>query len=87
MVMDDILVFGATREEHDHHLAAVLKTIRDSGLKLNKAKGHLGKTERRYFGHIIGADGLRPDRERVKSITQMPSPTNVTELKQILAPS
>lgn len=82
--MDDILEFGTTREEHDRRLAAVRKTARDSGLKLDKAKCHFGKTEIWYFGHFVGADGLRPDDERVKSITQMPSPSNVAELKQIL---
>lgn len=44
-------------------VAAVLKTIRDSGLKC-----HFGKTEIRYFGHIIGADGSRPDGYIVKAI-------------------
>ena len=43
VVMDDILVYGATRKEHDTCLDAVLKTIKDSGLKLNKAKCHLAK--------------------------------------------
>lgn len=39
-VMDDILVYEATRKEHDTRLDVVLKTIKDSGLKLNKAKRH-----------------------------------------------
>jgi len=84
VVMDDILVYGATRKEHDTRLDVVLKTIKDSGLKLNKAKCHFGKTEIRYFGHIISAEGMRPDTDKVKAITQMPSPTNVMELKQVL---
>ena len=84
VVMDDILVYGATGKEHDTCLDAVLKTIKDSGLKLNKAKCHFGKSEIQYFGHIISADGMRPDGDKVKAITQMPSPTNVTELKQVL---
>lgn len=35
---DDILVFGKTREEHLATLEAVLKKLRDSGLKLKKSK-------------------------------------------------
>lgn len=84
VVMDDILVYGATRKEHDTRLDAVLMTIKDSGLKLNKAKCHFGKAEIKYFGHLISAEGMRPDTDKVKAITQMPSPTNVTELKQVL---
>lgn len=34
--MDDILVFGATLEEHNSRLKKVMETIRASGLKLNR---------------------------------------------------
>ncbi|XP_013882267.1 uncharacterized protein K02A2.6 [Austrofundulus limnaeus] len=84
VVMDDILVYGATKEDHDNHLNAVLKTIKDSGLKLNKAKCHFGKSETRYFGHIISAEGIKPDPTKVEAITKMQSPTNVEELRQVL---
>lgn len=84
VVMDDILVYGATKEEHDDRLNAVLKTFRDSGLKLNKAKCHFAKSQIQYFGHIISAEGMKPDPNKVKAITQMPSPTNVEELRQVL---
>ena len=58
VVMDNLLIFGATREEHDSHLNAVLRTIRDSSL--NKAKCHFGKSEIQYIGHIINAEGMKP---------------------------
>lgn len=45
VVMDDILVYGAARKEHNSRIDAVLKTIKDSGLKLNNAKWHFSKTE------------------------------------------
>ena len=84
VVMDDILVYGATNEEHDRSLNAVLRTVKDSGLKLNRAKCHFGKSEIQYFGHLISADGLRPDPSKVKAVTQMASPTSVEELRQVL---
>ena len=84
VVMDDILVYGATTEEHDRSLNAVLRTVKDSGLKLNRAKCHFGKSEIQYFGHLISADGLRPDPSKVKAVTQMASPTSVEELRQVL---
>ncbi|XP_030578829.1 uncharacterized protein K02A2.6-like [Archocentrus centrarchus] len=84
VVMDDILVYGATKEDHDNCLNAVLKTVKDSGLKLNKAKCHFSKSETRYFGHIISAEGIKPDPTKVEAITRMQSPTNVEELRQVL---
>ncbi|XP_063072782.1 uncharacterized protein K02A2.6-like [Engraulis encrasicolus] len=84
VVMDDILVSGKTKAEHDSNLKAVLQTIKASGLKLNKDKCHFAQPELRYFGHVIGADGIKPDGDKVKAITDMPSPQNVSELRQML---
>lgn len=84
VVMDDILVYGADREEHDRRLEEVLRTIKASGLKLNKAKCHFRQSELNFFGHIIRADGVKPDSSKVDAITKLPAPTNVAELRQML---
>ncbi|CAI5695044.1 unnamed protein product [Oreochromis niloticus] len=84
VVMDDILVFGANKEEHDQRLDAVLQTIKASGLKLNRTKCHFGKNELQFFSHIISADGVKPDDGKVEAIARMPSPTNVEQLRQVL---
>lgn len=85
VVMDDILVFGANKEEHNKRLKAVLRTVKDSSLKLNKAKCYFAKSEIRYFGHIISAEGMKPDPAKVKAITEMPSPTNLEDLHQVMS--
>ena len=84
VVMDDILVYGSNKDEHDHRLDAVLRTIKASGLKLNRAKCHFRQTEIQFFGHIISADGVKPDNSKVEAITKLPSPTNVEQLRQVL---
>ena len=80
--MDDILFFGKDREEHDRNLRAVMQTVRASGLKLNREKCQFGKSEIKYFGHIVGKDGIKPSTEKVRAISDLPCPTNVTELRQ-----
>ncbi len=84
IVMDDILVYGSDEEEHDRHLDVVLCTIKASGLKLNRAKCHFRQTELQFFGHIISADGVKPDNSKVEAITKLPGPTNVEQLRQVL---
>jgi hypothetical protein len=84
VIMDDIIIYGKTRAEHDQRLAAVLKTIKESGLKLNKAKCHFHKTELRYFGHIVGKDGIKPNPEKVEAVKNLKTPSNVSELKTVL---
>lgn len=84
VVMDDILIFGKDKQDHDRNLQAVMQTIKTSGLKLNRDKCQFGKLEIQYFGHIIGKDGIKPNPEKVKAITELPSPTNITELRQCI---
>ena len=58
VIMDDILIYGKSIEEHDSHLDGVLDTVQRSGLKLNKAKCELRKEELGFFGHRVGKDGI-----------------------------
>ena len=70
MIMDDILVHGRNREEHDARLNAVLRIINDSGLKLNPKKCVFRKNELTYFGHLLWGDDLKPDPEMVEALLE-----------------
>ena len=37
-----------------------------------------------YLGHIIDKDGLLPVSEKVRAITDAPTPSNVSELKGLV---
>ena len=55
--MDDVLIFGSNREEHDERLLNVLKRIEKAGITLNKDKCEFGKTKcqnRRMFPMYVG---------------------------------
>ncbi|XP_042071854.1 uncharacterized protein K02A2.6-like [Haplochromis burtoni] len=82
--MDDILVYGATMEQHDTRLEKVLQRIELAGLKLNREKCSFRQSQLRFLGHLIDYSGVRPDPEKVNAILQLPSPENVQELKRIL---
>ena len=82
-IMDDTIIYGKTEEEHDQRLSAVLKRIEESGLKLNKEKCNFKQTEVKFFGHIISAEGVKPNPEKIKAIVDMPPPTNVSELRTV----
>ena len=77
--MDDIIVFGKSAEEHDENLQNTLQVIKESGLKLNKDKCEIKKNKLTYFGHVLSAKGVSPDPEKVKAITDLEAPTNVTQ--------
>lgn len=89
-IADDILLFGsgATDEEamkdHDTKLRNLLDRCRSKGLKLNESKLQLRKDQVAFMGHVITADGLRPDPEKVSAIVGMPSPTDKQAVQRLL---
>ena len=83
-IMDDIIVYGKSVEDHDENLHKTLKIIKESGLKLNKNKCEFRKSTLNYFGHVLSADGVSPDPGKVKAIRELPAPTNVPELRRVI---
>ena len=43
--LDDILIYGRTFEEHLENLDAILKRLKEKGIKLNAKKCHFFKRE------------------------------------------
>ena len=55
-MMDDILILGKTRVEHNAHLRDVLNRLQDAGMTLNKEKCQFAQTSLTFLGHIIDSD-------------------------------
>lgn len=70
-VMDNILC-GADKEQYDTRLRQLLNRIRSINLKLNKDKCKFRMTEIPHIGHILSAEDLKPDQEKVRAIKDMP---------------
>jgi transposase InsO family protein len=80
VIVDDILVYGATEEEHDDNLKKVLQRLREINLKLTAHKCQYKLQEVPYIGHVLSKDGLKPDPEKVRAISDMPTPNDATGL-------
>lgn len=82
--IDDIFIWGSTKEEHDERLKKVLQLAREKNIKLNLQKCKFGKTEVKYLGHIISSEGIRPDETKITAIMNMPHPTNKHDVQRLL---
>ena len=82
--MDDILVTGKTRKEHEVNLRKVFQRLQQFGLRINMAKCRFFQKSVEYLGHRISPDGIRPTEERIKGILAAPAPSNKSELKSYL---
>ena len=82
--LDDIIIYS---KDVEHHLAVfeqVLVRLSDAGLKLNPKKTTLVSREVNYLGHVVSADGVRPDPKKVKAVMQLLPPTSVREVRSFL---
>ena len=79
-----ILITGANLEEHLTNLEEVLKHLREHGVRLRKDKCQFLAPLVQYLGHVIGNDGLRMADGNLRAIVDVPSPTNVQELRSFL---
>jgi hypothetical protein len=81
---DDLIVYGKDQEEHDHSLRRLLERAKKCNVKFNKEKMQLNKTEVKYLGHIVSADGPRPDPDKVQAINDMPNPTDSKGIQRLM---
>ena len=57
--MDDVLVMGENKEEHDTRLDAVLNKISKAGMTLNREKCSFGSIKVEFLGFKISGDGIQ----------------------------
>lgn len=82
--LDDLIVFSDSLEQHEERLMKVLKRIADFGLKLSPSKCKFFQTKVKYLGHVISAQGIQPDPDKVAAIREWPRPQTVRELRSFL---
>lgn len=56
--LDDIVCFGRNLEEHNRRLHAILRKVRESGLKLNKEKCVFIADKVEFCGHTVSGYGI-----------------------------
>lgn len=82
--LDDIIVYGKNKAEHDDRLNKVFKRAQQRGVRFNLGKCKIGLTEVKYMGHIFSQAGIAPDPNKIAAIVSMKQPTNVKELETFL---
>ncbi|GFX91059.1 transposon Tf2-9 polyprotein [Trichonephila clavipes] len=71
-------------EEHLQNIRKVLSKLSDANLKLNPSKCKFFQKKVNYLGHIISAEGVRTDPEKVSAVKNWKRPENLRELPSFL---
>ena len=82
--MDDILVYGKNKCEHDKRLNDVLQKIKSAGMTLNRSKCEFGKASVTFLGHRVDSDGIHASEERIQSILNFHTPTSTRDIQSFL---
>ena len=84
MFIDDILIYSGSEEEHAEQLRIILQTLLKHRLyaKLNKCQVWLDRVT--FLGHIVSAEGVSVDSQKVEAILNWKPPTSVTEIRSFL---
>lgn len=82
--IDDILVHGATFEEHDECLTAVLKVLKENDVLLNTQKCRMRLKEVVFLGHKLSSRGIEPLESKLSAVRQFRAPQTKEELRSFL---
>ncbi|XP_070667502.1 uncharacterized protein [Malus domestica] len=77
--IDDILVYSKSMAEHVRHLKLVLKSLREHQLYAKFSKCQFWLDQVAFLGHVISAQGIRVDSQKVAAVENWEQPRTVTE--------
>ena len=82
--LGDIIIFGDTIQDHNQNLAIVSQRLKELGLKIQPDKCEFLKAELEYLGHVVTAEGVKPNPKKIQAVTEFRIPKNPTEVKSFL---
>jgi len=82
--IDDVIVFSKSFDSHMKDLEEVFARMSKAQLKFKTNKCFILQSEVKYLGHIVNKNGIRADPDKVKAISHMPVPKNVSELRSFM---
>jgi len=68
VIIDDILIYSKTEEEHAEHLKIILKVLKEVS----------------FLGHVISGNRVAVDPSKVEAVSQWETPKSVTEIRSFL---
>jgi len=82
--IDDLLIFSESEQEHERHMKEVLGRLNDVGLRINNKKTQLFQQSIDFLGFNFSANGIKPLKDRVKALVDLPEPKDAKCLLRYL---
>ncbi|KAF0292283.1 Transposon Tf2-9 polyprotein [Amphibalanus amphitrite] len=82
--LDDIVVHGVSKEEHDRRVSEVLSVLRSHKVKVNEAKSVYGVSSISFLGLRVSCNSVQLDPERIAPLLKAESPDSPAKLRSFL---
>ncbi|GKE08140.1 putative reverse transcriptase domain-containing protein [Tanacetum coccineum] len=84
VLIDDILIYSRSKEEHEEHLKQILELLKKEELYVKFSKCEFWLSKVQFLGHVIDSEGIHVDPTRIESFKDWASPKTPTEFPQFL---
>ncbi|XP_070665252.1 uncharacterized protein [Malus domestica] len=78
--IDDILVYSKSKSDHIRHLNLVLRKLREHRLYAKFSKCEFWLDQVAFLGHVVSAQGIQVDPQKIAAVENWEQPRTVTEL-------
>ena len=82
--IDNIIVGMEFEEEHDELVAEVIKRLEENDLYVKPEKCKWKVKEVGFLGVVIGPEGIKMEKEKVKGVLEWPMPKSVKDVQKFL---
>ena len=82
--LDDICIFTETANQMLDCIELVFSHLKEFTLKIKPKKSHFFQTSITFLGHILSADGVSPNLEKVAKIKDWPTPKTPKEVHSFI---
>ena len=80
-LVDDVIIYGRTREQFLQRVRLFLQRCRQHGVSLNRAKVQFMQSSVKFAGFIVSPNGYRPDPALTAAIRNFPAPAEISGLR------
>ncbi|KAF3651788.1 putative protein fluG-like [Capsicum annuum] len=84
VLIDDILVYSKSKEDHANHLRIILQTLKDHKLYAKFSKCEFWLNAIAFLGHIVSCEGIKVDPQRIEAVRKWPRPTTPIDIRSFL---
>ncbi|XP_069138852.1 uncharacterized protein [Argopecten irradians] len=83
-IIDDILIYTQTWEQHIDILRELFVRLRNASISARPSKCAIGYKSLEWLGHMVENERLLPNPEKVKAILEAPRPETKTQVRAFL---